>query len=122
LSQTNPIKAGFRPLFLAGKKLSVHSFYVGYLHIFNPIHLIFKCFYLILFVFLHSYASFSHYYPAKNEVNLHAFSVCAYLVRSVGFLLLALGIKLVITVRRSSVVEVFSSLKGTGLPYNKGLT
>jgi hypothetical protein len=100
----------------------VHSLFVGYLHVINSIHLISNNFYLELFTFPHRYASFSHYYPAKNEVNLHAFSVCAHLVRSVEFLLLALGIKLVITVRRSSVVEVFSSLKGTGLPYNKGLT
>ena len=100
----------------------MHSLFVGYLHVINSIRLICNNFYLELFTFTHSYVSFSHYYPAKNEVNLHAFAVCVYLVRSVGFLLLALGIKLVITVRRSSVVEVFSSLKGTGLPYNKGLT
>jgi hypothetical protein len=32
---------------------------------------------------------------------------------------LALSIKLVITKRQSGTVEVFSSLKGTGLPYKK---
>jgi hypothetical protein len=100
----------------------VHSPFVGYLHVINPTHLICNHFYLEVFAFLHSYASFSHYYPAKDEVNLHAFSVCVYLVRAVGLLSLALRIKLVITVARSIIVEVFSSLKGTGLPYNKGLT